>query len=262
MQKDNDTKANNEIDLFDLLIKFVRFTRKNIIFIAICLLMGLLLSITYFYSQSKKYELTLLLEYKVISQPVIYEIIASNINSNPIEKNSNRFNTSNYTTINKINIDTSNQNFHVKLILSDTNNYRAIITNFMHAINTDNYLVKITSKYIDNKKTLLNELARKIAELDSIQKQIKNNLFANKKDFISVNPYYTEYFRLFEWKTHIENDLNSIIINKEINPIYIIKEELSPVKSDFLLILIISLFTSLLMAYIILFVIKIWKLSK
>lgn len=262
MEKDNTAKGSNEIDLFDLLIKFVRFTRKNILFIAICILLGLLLSLTYFYSQSKKYELSLLLEYKVITQPVIYEIIASYINSNPIEKNNNQFNTSNYTTINKINIDTSNQNLHVKLILSDTNNYKAIITNFMQTINADNYVLKMSSKYIDNKKTLLNELVRKIAELDSIQKQIKNNLFANKKDFISVNPYYTEYFRLFEWKTQIENELNCIIINKEIKTTYIIKEELRPVKSNFLLILIISLFTSLVMAYLILFVVKIWKLSK
>lgn len=262
MQKNNDTKANNEIDLFDILIKFIRFTRKNIVFITVFMLIGLLISVAYFYSQSRKYELKLLIEFKVISQPVIYDIMTSYINNKAISKSNNQFNTSKYPNIRRMNIDTTNQTFFIKFILSDTTNYGVIVSDFMHSINTDNYVEKMSTKYIENKNTLLNELSRKIAELDSIQKQIKNNLVANKKDFISVNPYYTEYFKLFEWKTKIENELNCIINNEEINIVYVIKEEIGPVKSNLLLILILSLSAFFICAYMILFVVKIWKLAK
>jgi len=211
-------KEEKEIDLLEILVKFILFIKRRFLLILIILIAGTSLGFFKSYFEKKKYENQIIGNCDFVSNSVIYQIIKTL--SQDFQNNSNFFsrelNISKDITnkLIKIEIDTitfaGKSAFEIKIQAKDSNTCEQIKT-AIYSYLPQNLFIKEEYNFILNqKKQLIAELTQKIKELDSLQKFIRVASLKDKNQIAIFNSYYSEYISLVEKKQKAEKEFKSL----------------------------------------------------
>jgi hypothetical protein len=231
-------KEEREIDLLELLAKFLVFVKRRYKLILIILIIGTLFGFVKSFFDNNKYENKVIGSSDIIPCNLIYQIL----NSLNLDYQNNRIVFSKELGISKdisnkilkIEFDTlgfgNNSSFEMKIQSSDSICCNTAKNAILVYLNKNNFISAEYDLIFNQKKQLLFEINQKILELDSLQKYIRISSYKDKNQITVINSYYTEYVTLYEKKQKIEKELQSI--SKVIN-IYI--DNTGPMKNNVLL---------------------------
>ncbi len=246
-------KEEKEIDLIELVIKFIFFIKKRIFIFILITIIGTSFGFFKGFIEKKKYENKLIGSSDIVPNSVIFQIFNTLIedfqNNNIFFSKTLSLSKDVSNNIIKINLDTVtygiNNSIIIKIQSKDSLSCVQTKTAFINYLQKNTLIKEEYTFYINQKKQLLTEINKKIIELDSLQRFIRVASYNNKNPFTVINSTYSEYINLVEKKQLIEKEIQ--LSNRIIN-IYV--DSTSPIYINLLLKTLIWFFISLILSFL------------
>jgi len=258
-------KEDKEIDIIELLIKFIIFLKRRFILLLIITIIGTTLGFVKVSFEKKKYEYKIIGNSYVVPNTLLYQLISSL--KDIFQNNNDLF----YTEldlpknisgkITKIDIDTLSfsNNKWVRIILqsNDSSIFGSLKNSLVNYINNNHY-IKEEYKFLLNQKMLIAaELDKKLNELDSLLKNIRNTSVKEKSQIAIINSYYSEYINLYDKK-----QTNDLLLKRLNNIFNIYTETIVPLKNKIILKTVISFLISVFISFLIVSMLELNKQIK
>ncbi|GAB4296542.1 MAG: hypothetical protein Kow0068_20970 [Marinilabiliales bacterium] len=210
-----------EIDLIELIRRFILLIKKYYIFLIILIFIAIGLAVLKSFISRNYYKNTVLLQSTIVDNIVINELLKPvnfNLKHNPelvIEKL--QLNPEDVAKIKEIKLDTSyHREILMDLYVYDTSGYKIIVNHIINYLNTHPYVTGL----IEKKKEILNkymkDIDNELQELNTYQSKVigkleDNSKYANSNVTInSFNLAYNEMLDLMKEKYNIADELNKI----------------------------------------------------
>ncbi len=221
------TNNEKEIDILELLIKFIILIRKRILYLTLFLLLGIGLAGFKYFKDGNSFKHMFIVSSKVLPSEFILEFF-NDLEQNIIEKEEvSVFSKLKLTKeegkkLKSLSCDTIKNSkgklVRITLLLKDSASIPMMKSKVLAFINERDLTRDMTKSLIIQKKQMLSEINSKIAQLDSLQKILL--IMQGSKKLSTVNLSNAEYIEFYEQRLKLENEIKGLSDTNTITEYY------------------------------------------
>jgi len=199
----NDKSLDNEINLFDLMVRIYIFLRKKMVFIIIITLLGFGFGLLkgFFEKNKNNYQAKIKITSTYL-KPSLLNTVVNKVTSNKIAE----LGFSQVISVNKPeDTSVSDSCIYLSLKLKDSVNSDKIKDRIVYYITNQDTVKRKINLYNSAQKEYLAKLNQKLSEIERYNQQFSGVQTDNKNNLlIKSNPSYQEYFTLLDKKNKME----------------------------------------------------------